>query len=281
MSDIPLHHWISRRRGFIERTLADLVLVMDRSHAADAASSRSGVLQSLDPRVKLLGTGLLILNAAATQELRLILALVILAAALAWISDLPLRPLARLWMTVGVLAAMLAIPAMFLTPGQTLWNIPVFDWRVTEQGGIVAAKLVSRAMASSTLAAILVLSTPWQIVLKAMRSFRVPIVVVVLIGMSYRYVFLFLESAIEMMESRKSRTVGSLPAAERRHLAIAGIGVLLERALTLGTEIHLAMQARGYRGELHLLNDFAMRCRDWIALGLLFTFQFLLIAGLQ
>src|SRR4051812_14529336 len=117
MSDIPLHHWLSRRRGFLERTLADLELILDRSWAADAAGAQDGLLQRLDPRVKLASAAVLIVHAAATQRLWTVAVIIGFVVVLAAVSRLELRAILRLWLTVGVLAALLAIPALFLTPG--------------------------------------------------------------------------------------------------------------------------------------------------------------------
>ena len=44
-------------------------------------------------------------------------------------------------------------------------------------------------------------------------------------------------------------------------------GVLLTRSLQLSGEVYLAMQARGFRGEVHVLDDFRMRAADWLALA--------------
>lgn len=260
MSDVPLHHWIARRRGFLERTLADLTLILDRSYAADAAGSGTGVLQRLDPRVKLASALVLILHAALTHRVSTVAAILIAATTLALVSRLPPAPILRLWLTVGLLAALLAIPAWWITG-----NISV------------AAKLVVRPLASSTIAAVLVLSTPWQHVLKAMRQFGVPVTAVVLIGMSYRYIVLFLQTAIEMTNARRSRTMGRLRIADRRRLAMSGVGVLLEKALGLAQEVHLAMQARGYRGEVFVLDEFAIARRDWLALTGLLAFELILL----
>ena len=42
------------------------------------------------------------------------------------------------------------------------------------------------------------------------------------------------------------------------------------RSLDLSGEVYLAMQARGFRGDVYLLDDFAMKTVDWLALvGLL------------
>ena len=269
MSDIPLHHWLNRRRGFLERTLADLALVMDRSLEADLSSSSSGVLQTLDARVKVLGAAALSVTAASVHDLQVILGVFLAATALAFVSRVPAVPLSRVWLSAGVFSGVLAFPALFLTPGPIVDTLPVIHWGITGTGVAVASKLLSRALAASTVGTVLVFTTPWNLVLKAMRWFRVPLVAVVLVGTTYRYIFLFLETAIDMMESKKSRMVGRMPAADRRRLAVAGVGVLLSKAFDLAAEVHLAMQARGYRGEVRVLDEFAMQARDWIALGTL------------
>jgi energy-coupling factor transporter transmembrane protein EcfT len=84
-----------------------------------------------------------------------------------------------------------------------------------------------------------------------------------ILGMTYRYVFVILETALDMFESRKSRTVGVLEPAERRRLTAATAGVLLGKSLQLSGEVHLAMQSRGFRGEVHLMHDFRTRPSDW------------------
>ena len=43
--------------------------------------------------------------------------------------------------------------------------------------------------------------------------------------------------------------------------------MLLAKSLQLSGEVFLAMQARGYRGEVFVLDDFSMRRADWLALA--------------
>jgi energy-coupling factor transporter transmembrane protein EcfT len=93
------------------------------------------------------------------------------------------------------------------------------------------------------------------------------VVVVVLLGMTYRYIFLLLETAREMSEAREVRQVGTLEARDARRLAAATAGVLLARTLAVSGEVHTAMQARGFRGEVYLLEDLRMQWRDWLQCG--------------
>jgi energy-coupling factor transporter transmembrane protein EcfT len=97
------------------------------------------------------------------------------------------------------------------------------------QGLRSAAYLLSRAETAATLSALLILTTPWPWVLKALRVLKCPTVLVAVLGMTYRYVFEILRTALDMFESRRSRTVGALSAAESRRLAASAVGVLLSR----------------------------------------------------
>jgi len=58
-----------------------------------------------------------------------------------------------------------------------------------------------------------------------------------------------------MFESREARLVGTLEGPERRRLAGATAGVLLDKSMQLSADVHLAMQARGFRGDVRLLED--------------------------
>ena len=79
---------------------------------------------------------------------------------------------------------------------------------------------------------------------------RVPVVIVVILGMAYRYIFLLLESARDMLESRRSRMVGGLTGPDRRRLAAASVGVLMSKTMQLSGDVYSAMLARGFRGEV-------------------------------
>ena len=167
------------------------------------------------------------------------------------------------WSPVLFFTGAIALPAIFLTPGRAVG----FSHWVTVQGLRSAAFLIGRAETASTLSALLVMTTPWPWVLKALRIFRCPMIVVAILGMTYRYIFVILQTALEMFEARKSRTVGTLPPSERRRLASSAAGVLLSKSVQMSGDVHLAMQSRGFRGEVHVLQDFHARASDWFWLA--------------
>lgn len=256
-----------RRRSFVERTLAGLADVFDQSAYAEQVADRAGLLQRLDPRVKVVGLLLLVTAAVTARNLAVILAIFALAVILALWSHVSLRRLAtRVWVGVLAFTGLIALPAIFVTPGQALVHVPWLGWAVTDQGVRAALYLVTRVETATTLSALLVLTTPWMHVLKALRALHVPVVFVVILGMTYRYIFVLLQTAVEMFEARRSRLVGRLEGSEQRRLATASVGVLLGKSIQLSNEVYLAMLARGYRGEVYLLDEFEMQPRDWVAL---------------
>jgi cobalt/nickel transport system permease protein len=195
-------------------------------------------------------------------------ALFLVSVALALPSHVNVSRLAKqVWASVLAFTGTIALPAIFLVPGDVLLRIPILQWPVTLQGLRSAAFLLGRSETAATLALLMILCTPWPHVLKALRVFRLPVMLVVILGMTHRYVFTFLKSVSQMFEARRSRVVGKLSSRDRRRIATASAGVLLGKALHLSTEVHLAMISRGYRGEVHLLDEFRMTLRDWLAVA--------------
>jgi cobalt ECF transporter T component CbiQ len=252
----------------VERSVDSLLHAMERAVTAEAEAARPGLLQSVDPRVKLAGLLLLVAAVALAHSLGVIAALLILGLALAAVSRVRLLALVSgVWLTAVGFSFALALPAIFLTPGRAVATLPLVGWTVTSTGLTSAAFLVLRVAATATFGFLLVFTTRWSHVLKALRTFGVPAVVVAVLAMTYRYILLLLEAAHDMFEARRSRAVGRLREGERRRLAGQSAGVLLGRSLQLSSEVFLAMQARGFRGEVYVLDDFAMARADWMALA--------------
>jgi cobalt/nickel transport system permease protein len=164
----------------------------------------------------------------------------------------------------GIIAA----PAPLVISGREVWRLPLLGWPLTAQGLASASYLVTRVETAATLSVLLILCTPWSHVLKALRVLGVPVLFVVILGMAYRYVFLLLESAQAMLESRRSRQVGDLPGPERRRLAAASVGVLMSKSMQMSGDVYDAMLARGFRGEVYVLDDFKTAKLDWVMLVL-------------
>lgn len=257
-----------RRENFVEKTIRSLLRVLQHALFAEETAQYPGLLQGLDARVKLIGILLLIFAAVALHRLSILAVLLATAVVLAFVSRIPVRLLAtKVWIAVLALTGAIALPAIFLTPGETIYHLPVLGWPISHQGLRSAAFLILRAETAATFAGLLIHCTRWAQLLRALRWFRVPAIAVAIVGMTYRYVFLLAQTAEAMFEAREARLIGVLEPADRRRLAAASAGLLLNKSIQLSGEVHLAMQARGFRGEVHLLEDPTIRPKDWVGLA--------------
>ena len=250
-------------RGAIERTLAEIGHVLEQSLFAETLSRRPGLLQSLDPRVKIVGLLALLIAVSVSRSLYVIAGLYVLALVLSGVSRLPTGSfIKRVWLVLPFFTGLIAVPALFMTPGPALWSLP-FGLTVTRTGAMTALFLLTRVGTSVSFALLLIWTTPWNTLLKALNVLRVPDGFILILAMTYRYIALLLGIVDDMFLSRKSRVVGKLSSADERRLLAASAGALLGRSLQLSTEVYLAMQSRGYRGTPRTLDTFAMRSRDW------------------
>ena len=111
-----------------------------------------------------------------------------------------------------------------------------------------AALFVVRVGVSVSLAVLLVLTTPWADLLKSLHTLRVPQVFVLVLSMTYRYIFLFLHTLNGMFEARKSRVVARLGGGEDRRWITRSMGALMSRSFKMSNDVYAAMLARGFNG---------------------------------
>ena len=159
-----------------------------------------------------------------------------------------------------------AVYHALLTPGDTIYTTAIAGLRITAQGATTAVLLIARVETAVTFTTLLVLCTPWMHVLKALRAFHLPQEVVMMLAMTHRYIFLLAETASQMFESRQSRTVGVLDSATQRRVITRTAGVLLSKSVELSNDVFLAMQSRGFRGDVKILSEFRMRIWDYVGL---------------
>lgn len=247
--------------SFIERTLVNINQTLEQSVFAEQIARKDGLLQRFDPRAKLIAILLLLIAVGSTHQLSVLsvfFAIVLLAAVLSKIP--PWTFIKRVCLLVLVFTSLIALPALFLTPGQPLWTLGTVI--ITRSGVASAAFLLLRVTTSISLATLLILTTSWNDVLKAMGVLHLPDVIVLILAMTYRYIHLLLHETNDMFTARKSRLLRPLPRAQERQLLGATGGVLLSKSLSLSSEVYLAMQSRGYHHYPRTLDDFRFHWWD-------------------
>ena len=256
-----------RPQRTVAATLLGLTRALGNALVSEQIARNPGLLQALDPRVRLIGLLALVLAVTLSHRISVVVALFALALLLALLSHVALRSLAvRVWLVVLLFTGVIALPALFLTPGDPIVASPVSNLHITRQGVATALLLIMRVETAVTLTTLLVLTTPWMHILKALRALRVPQEVVMMLAMTHRYIFLLAETASQMFESRQSRMVGALSGSDQRRMATRTAGVLLGKSADLSYDVYLAMQSRGFAGDIRLLDSPRMKSLDFSAI---------------
>jgi len=252
--------------GALERSLGELSRRLEESVFAEEISRRAGLLQSLDPRAKIISCLALILAANLSHSPPAIAGVYLLTLVVAWASAVPVAFfVGRVWLAVPAFTGLVALPALFLTPGPALAHLPL-GLVVTRTGATTMLFLLLRVGTSVSLSLLLILTTPWAALFRGLTALHVPETLVLILGMTYRYIYVLLRITNDMFLSRQSRVVGRLSSAEERRIQGAIAGTLLAKSLQTSGEVYLAMQSRGFRGYAHALRPRRMGWRDGLAI---------------
>jgi cobalt/nickel transport system permease protein len=263
---------IGRRRtgSFAGKTINGGANLMRQALFAGDVAARRGMLQGIEPRVKVLTMLGLLVTATFARHIPTVLALYAVTLVLAAFSAVPLWFFVkRVWLFIPVFTGLVVLPATFsfVTRGRIV--VPFGTWfghrvGMTAQGLTAAAMIVSRVAVSISLVMLLTLTTPWNRLLGALRALRIPVIFVAVLAMAYRYIFHLLNTVTEMFVARTARTVGlDGDTSSGRRFVAASAGALFGKANGLSEEIHMAMISRGYTGAIRSLAPQTIRQREW------------------
>ena len=252
------------KRDFVERSIGSALFFFKQSIFADETASKPGLLQSLDPRMKSAAILLLILLALFTRSISVLGFLYFLCLVLALLSRIGLGFfLKRTWIFIPLFALMIAVPALFsfVSPGEPVRSLGILC--ITRQGIRAACFFVGRVITCVSLTVLLSMTTRHFELLKALRSFGVPQMFVMVLGISYRYIYLFVETVENTYLAIKSRVGGGIRWRSGQNIVAWNIAHLWTRSCLLNEQVYNAMLSRGFRGEPVVLNRFQAKARDW------------------
>jgi cobalt/nickel transport system permease protein len=227
----------------------------------------------LDPRLKLLATLAFVLAVSTTPvgAWLALASLAVLVLAATRVAQIPLVEGLRRSAIALPFAGMVAISLPFTTGGEVVWSWSFLHvtLSVTDAGLVLFAMVVVKAWLSIMASGLLVVTTPFPELLKAMRSLHVPAVLTATISFMYRYLFVLVDEAMRLQTARAARSTGSGRAMWWRARVLGGmIGSLFIRSYERSERIFAAMVSRGFSGEIRTLTRLTWQARDsWIGLA--------------
>ena len=271
-----------QRRSFVDKTLGDAASIVQGAFFTETITGLPGILQRLDPRVKIVSAAALLLTACSIHRPEILAAMLASSLALGLASRVPVSMLTvRLWV-IPVFTLFAALPATlnWVTPGDAMIVLARFPpaarlagfpipgtLTITSQGLETVCILLLRVATSMTIVLLLTLTTRWSHVLRALRALAVPRLFVFVLSLVYRYMFLLLQTAGDMFMARKSRSFAEPDTASGRRFVAITIASMLSKSHSLSEEVHAAMVSRGYTGEPRNLTDWRFTALDalWTA----------------
>ena len=170
-----------------------------------------------------------------------------------------------------------AIPLVFTLPGEPLFSFSTGSLSLTiSQPGVERfLSIALKSWISVQAAIVLASTTSFPDLLAAMRSVKIPSLLVSIFGLMWRYLFVLADEALRLLRARQARSgqtdrPGLKPGgsiAWRGRVAGGMAGSLFLRAFERSDRIYLAMLSRGYDGEVRAAPLPALDTQDMFVLA--------------
>ena len=278
--------------AFLDRGMSGLARFIRTSYIQWELSRKNGLFQKLDARVKLsfllLFVAIISLKTTLPAELAIALFLLVLVVG----SRLPLLHFYRRVLILGLLfGCLLSLPSAFniVVPGHVI--MPLITLRephrfyvyhipqtigITREGIMLVSMLTLRVINSVSASFLVLYTTPFSEVIRALKVLRVPDVLLMIMTLFYKYTFVFADTVEEMYLAKKSRMPVAITSTEARAWVAGRMALLFRRTQLKCEEVFKAMLARGFTGEVTIYGKKSLHRIDWaagaclLAVGLLF-----------
>jgi len=269
------------KKGFVGKTIDGIFGFLEEAFISESFSKRRGLLQSLDPRAKLVSILAVIFATSLISDLWVLIFIYVLTLLFSYLSKIEVGFfIKRVWLFIPVFAGIIAVPMIFnvflpgdplipvayLGPGAHLgpFSLPESIF-ITKQGTMAAVIFTMRVATCVSAVVLLFLTTPQQILFKSLRTVGVPKLYVLTLLMAYRYIFLLMDLIREMYVAKKARTIKARGIIDEQKWVGGRIGYTLIRSLSMSEKVHMAMMSRGFSGEVHIMQELKMTNRDYMA----------------
>jgi cobalt/nickel transport system permease protein len=218
---------------------------------SDIFTIRENALTEADARSKLVVAVFAILLVLLSGNPVFPAILFITSVSIMFALKLPLKNmLARFLVPLGVVAVLIALQ-LFMTDGTPIFTLRTLHFEITasREGLLNAAQIGTRVLGAVSMVILLGVTTPAHDVFRALLWMRAPRAWVEIAMLMYRYIFVLLETAMDMATAQKLR-LGYRGTARSLQSAGTLVGAVILRSIDQSVKTSEAMFLRGYDGEL-------------------------------
>jgi cobalt/nickel transport system permease protein len=232
-------------------------------------SMEEAFLQKIDPRIKLFAFTFLIITTIFSNSIISLFPLLIVLILFSFSSNISFKFFfLRTCIFIPIFAAIISLPLPFITPGSILasFNLNGFFIIITLNGIIKAINFVFKIWICVATLTLLILTTSFSKIINALQSFKLPKLFILMIALTYRFIFLFIDEAYRMILAKEARTIKKQKKIEIMKNIGSIISNLFIRAYERGERVYLAMKSRGYSKDSSLKIEVGTHENDWIFL---------------
>jgi len=296
----PSSQSFDRDRGslnipFLEKGIHHLAGVIKTGYVQWETASTDHLFQTIDARVKVLFLLSYVVIVSLKKEILPEALIGVFVFILAMISRLNVLGLYKRVLFLGfVFGFLIALPSAFnvITGGKIV--LPVLHlsksyhfwiYRIPEEIGLTAEgvhgviMLTLRVMNSLALSFLVIYTTPFPEIIRALKVLKAPDSLLMIITLTYKYVFIFAKTAEEMYLAKKSRLARQVTRAHARRWIAGRMAFILNKTRLRCEEIFRAMLSRGFSDRIKIYEVRKLKARDWamavilMGVGILFLWM--------
>ena len=273
--------------SYIDKGIESFAGILKEGYIQWESASKMGFFYELNTRIKVVFWLFFIIIISLKKELLPELGIFITIFALVVLSRINLVNFYKKIFLLGfIFGFLIALPSALnvITHGKILFPVitlsKAYDFLgyhipevigFTEEGFSVVAMLTLRVLNSLSVSFLILYTTPFPEIIKALKVLKVPDTFLIIISLAYKYIFIFARIIADMHLAKKSRLMRAVKGAEARIWVAGRIAFIFRKTQSRCDDVFKAMVGRGFSGEIKLYRYQKIRGRDWITGFFLFT----------
>lgn len=273
--------------SYLDKGIESFADVLNEGYTQWELSSKKGFLHELDARIKIVFWLLFIVVISLKKEIMPESCIFLTVFVLAMLSRINLVNFYKKIFFLGfVFGFLIALPSTLnvITPGKVLIPVITFSkpydfWvyhipqaiGITSEGISVVTMLTLRVLNSLSISFLMLYTTPFSEIVKALKVLKVPDAFLIIISLAYKYIFIFAHIVSDMHLAKKSRLTGAVKRTEMRGWIAGRVAFIFRKTQLKCDEVFKAMVGRGFSGEIKLYHYQKIRSKDWIVGSFMFA----------
>jgi len=273
---------------FIDRTIRNVASVIKSVYYQNETASKAGLLQKINARAKVIFLFGFIILVSFIRQIPSQLLISALVFVLFIFSRINIISIYKKILLLGFIFGFLIIaPAALnlVSDGKIIFNLIHFKsahhfWvynipanvGITKEGCLVVIKFFLRITNSIALTLLIMYTTSFAEIIKSLKLFWVPDLFLLVITLSYKFIFILSHTTEETYFALKSRWWRNSKEASAKQFIAERITYIFRKSWVKYEEIYRAMLARGFNGNVNLCYAQKIKSSDFVFLSVMLIF---------